>query len=178
MLPGDRPKHKIISSIIRVNHAGEFGAKRIYQGQLDYTQDQETWNLINHMKKQEEKHLDYFANAIKKRRVRPTILMPLWHLYGYALGALTAKLGKTSAMACTESVEEVINEHYLDQLQKLTHYHEEKELKKHIEQFRQEELEHQSIAQQYDAAKAPMHKALAAVIKISCKFAIQMSKIF
>jgi len=176
MLPGDKAKNNILASIIRVNLAGEFGAKRIYQGQLDYTKDPETIELIKHMKEQEEAHLKYFENELVKRRIRPTILMPIWKIYGYLLGAITARMGPKTAMACTEAVEEVINDHYLDQLMKLDKN--EKELKNKIEEFRQEELQHRGIAIKHDSLDAKGHNFLTAAIKTSCKIAIKLSKIF
>ena len=174
MLPGDKTKKQIIDSIIRVNHAGEYGAKRIYQGQFDYIADDKAKQLISHMAAQEQEHLDFFANEINKRSVRPTILHPLWHCYGYILGMCTAKLGTKMAMTCTEAVEEVIDEHYLEQLKLLTD--DEKLLASKIERFRQEELEHKNIAQENNAKDAACYHFVSALIRMSCKFAIAVSK--
>jgi len=175
MLPGDKSKKNLLASILRVNHAGEFGAKRIYQGQLDHTKDSKAKALIEHMQQQEEVHLEYFAAEITKRKVRPSALLPIWNIYGYLLGAATARMGNKSAMACTEAIEEVINDHYLEQLAKLDDN--EKELKEKIEAFRQEELEHRDIALQQDSTGAKGHKLLTWLIKASCKLAIRASKI-
>ena len=175
MLPGDKSKKSLLASIIRVNHAGEFGARRIYQGQLDHTKEQKSKDLIKHMKQQEEVHLEYFATELTKRKIRPTALMPIWNIYGYWLGAITARMGSKTAMACTEAVEEVINDHYLEQLSKLDDS--EGELKEKIEKFRQEELEHLDIAQLHDCTNAKGYKLLTGLIKASCKFAIKASKI-
>ena len=108
-----------IDEIIRVNHAGEFGAQQIYHGQMEFLRDEESVATISEMKKQEEKHFEYFKTEMTKRRVRPTILHPLWRVAGYTLGAATALMGKKAAMACTVAVEEVIEEHYQEQIEAL-----------------------------------------------------------
>lgn len=176
MLPGDKSKEKFLSSLIRVNHAGEFGAKRIYQGQLDSIKGKAILEIIEHMKKQEEAHLEYFSEQLKARKIRPTLLMPIWSLYGYLLGKVTAQLSTEAAMTCTEAVEEVINEHYLEQIQILKKYQDEADLLNKIEQFRQEELEHRDIALKHDSKQAKGHKLLSLLIKSTCKVAIKMSK--
>jgi ubiquinone biosynthesis monooxygenase Coq7 len=177
MLPGDKPREKFLSSMIRVNHAGEFGAKRIYQGQLNRIKDEDILKTIMHMKKQEEAHLEYFSEQLIARRIRPTLLMPIWNIYGYLLGTLTAHLSNEAAMACTEAVEEVINDHYLEQIKALKNYNEE-ELSNKIESFRQEELEHRDIALMHNSTKAKGHKLLSTLIKSTCKIAIKLSKRF
>ena len=173
-IPGDLNDKDYISQIIRVNHAGEYGAKRIYQGQLDILKKTKSAFIIKHMAEQEEEHLKYFEDKIVERRVRPTILFPLWHIAGYILGASTALMGEKAAMACTEAVETVIDEHYQDQLTKLKE--DEKELREKINQFREEELEHKNIAESSYSKEAPAYKALTGLIKIGCKTAIWLSK--
>ena len=175
MLPGDKTKKQQIASMIRVNHAGEYGAKRIYLGQLDYIKDQKAKEVITHMASQEDVHLKYFEDEIVRRSIRPTILYPIWHIYGYALGAITAMLGTKAAMACTEAVEEVIDEHYQEQLKFLAS--DELELKEKIEKFRQEELEHKNIAIEYESSHARCYHFLSPLIKLSCKMAIRISKL-
>src|ERR1700722_3820126 len=118
-LPGDTVAVDI-DSMIRVDHAGEYGAKRIYEGQLAVLgKNPKLKKLIEHMAAQEQVHLDFFEKEIAARQVRPTALHPLWHVTGYALGALTARMGAEAAMACTVAVEEVISAHYADQLETL-----------------------------------------------------------
>jgi ubiquinone biosynthesis monooxygenase Coq7 len=164
---------KKIEEIIRVNHAGEFGAKRIYQGQLSVLKGNKE---IEHMLEQELHHLDYFENEIKNRKVRPTILSPIWNIAGFALGALTARLGEKAAMACTVAVEEVIGEHYQEQLDELKNTPQEKELRKKIAKFRDEELEHRDKGIEMDAKNAPAYPLLTGFIKIASKTAIMLSK--
>ena len=120
---------------IRVNHAGEYGAKQIYKGQLavfKLKKDQPTVDLIEHMQQQEEIHFDYFNQKMVDEKVRPTLMQPLWQVAGFALGFVTAAIGKKAAMACTVAVEEVIDEHYQDQL---SHLEADAELKNKIEQI-------------------------------------------
>src|SRR5919199_5939802 len=114
-LPGDLTPAETIERIIRVDHAGEYGAARIYEGQLAVLGRGDKGDLLRHMKAQEQVHLDTFGALIAKRRVRPTALLPFWHVAGYALGAITAAMGERAAMACTVAVEEAIDEHYASQ---------------------------------------------------------------
>ena len=111
-LPGDPTPRQYVERAIRVDHAGEYGAKRIYQGQLAVLGRSKYGPMIEHMKAQEQVHLDTFSRLIAQRRVRPTALLPIWHVAGFALGAATALLGHRGAMACTVAVEEAIDEHY------------------------------------------------------------------
>lgn len=136
--------------------------------------------LIQHMWEQEKEHLKTFDEMVHKYRVRPTVFDPLWRAAGFSLGAVTALLGKESAMACTEAVETVIGEHYNDQLRKLIELNPAKygELKEVIKKFRDEELEHLNIAVDMEAQKAPLHSALTAVIQNGCKAAIWISSRF
>ena len=174
-LPGDLNKEQLLDQIIRVNHAGEYGAKRIYAGQLDVLKDPEDQKTIKHMAEQEDVHLEYFAQEMQKRRVRPSLFLPIWHALGYALGAGTAALGKNAAMVCTEAVEEVINEHYQEQLQQADIPD---DLAKNIEKFRQEELEHHEIATSQMTNLNLGHKLLYETIKIGCKISIGIAKKF
>ncbi|MFM7689947.1 MAG: demethoxyubiquinone hydroxylase family protein, partial [Alphaproteobacteria bacterium] len=109
-LPGDPTAREVVERTIRVDHAGEYGAKRIYEGQLAVLGRTKYGSLIEHMKAQEQVHLDTFSRLIGERRVRPTALLPFWHVAGFALGAATALLGHRGAMACTVAVEEAIDE--------------------------------------------------------------------
>ena len=142
----EKTNKKILEEIIRVDHAGERGAIKIYEGQLlalkTIKQDNDLKDKIEEMKEQEKKHLEYFEKEIQKRKIKPTYLLPLWDLMGVGLGFGTALLGKKSALLCTASVEEVIEEHYQDQLKKLGN--DEKDLKKKIEEFKRDEALHKN----------------------------------
>ncbi len=174
-LPGDRLGD--IASMIRVDHAGEYGAKRIYQGQMDVLgKDPKLKKLIGHMSAQEEVHLDFFNKAIAERQVRPSALHPLWHVAGYALGAVTAKMGAEAAMACTVAVEEVISEHYAEQLAALEKNKSEKKLYMAIKKFKAEEEEHHDIGLENDAEAAPAYPLLTKTIKAGARLAIAVAK--
>jgi len=173
-LPGDRTLRETVERIIRVDHAGEYGAARIYEGQLAIMGRGPKGDLIRHMKSQEQHHLDTFTGLISTRRVRPTALLPLWHLAGYALGAVTAAMGDRAAMACTVAVEEAIDEHYAAQAASLGD--EEAPLRTTIEQFRAEEQEHRDIGLEHEAEQAPAYRLMSAVIKAGCKVAIKVSE--
>ncbi|HTN09693.1 MAG TPA: demethoxyubiquinone hydroxylase family protein [Acetobacteraceae bacterium] len=173
-LPGDRSPEAQVARMIRVDHAGEYGAKRIYQGQLAVLGHTDKAETIRHMQAQEQVHLDTFAALIAQRRVRPTALLPFWHLAGFALGAATAALGTRAAMACTVAVEEAIDEHYRAQVETLGES--EPELRQTIETFRAEELEHRDIGLANEAELAPAYRLLSAAIKVGCKVAIKASE--
>jgi ubiquinone biosynthesis monooxygenase Coq7 len=173
-LAGDPTETEIIERIIRVDHAGEFGAKRIYAGQLAVLGKSEYASTIKHMAEQEEKHLDYFSQAISDRHVRPTALLPLWHAAGFALGAATALMGPKAAMACTVAVEEAIDEHYRNQLDVLPE--KEEPLKQAITEFRAEELEHRDIGLENQAEEAPGFEVMSFFIKRGSKLAIWLSE--
>ena len=173
-LPGDLSARENIERIIRVDHAGEYGAARIYQGQLAVMGRGPKGDLIRHMKAQEQHHLDTFTGLIGSRRVRPTALLPLWHVAGLALGAITAAMGDRAAMACTVAVEEAIDEHYAAQAATLGE--DEADLRGHIEQFRAEEQEHRDIGLEHEAELAPAYKFMSAVIKAGCKVAIKVTE--
>ncbi len=173
-LPGDRARRAAVARMIRVDHAGEYGAKRIYQGQLAVLGRGPKGDLIRHMQAQEQAHLDTFSAMVAKRRVRPTALLPLWHVAGFALGAATALLGERAAMACTVAVEEAIDAHYAAQAASLGE--EEAELRGVIERFREEELEHRDIGLAHEAEQAPAYRLLSAAIKAGCRVAIAASE--
>ena len=171
---GGATPRRMLARTIRVDHAGEYGAKRIYQGQLAVLDRTRHGPVLRHMQEQEQVHLDYFGAQIAKRRVRPTALLPLWHVAGFVLGAGTALLGHRAAMACTVAVEEAIDEHYRAQAEALGE--DEAELKARIEQFRAEELEHRDIGLENEAEQAPAYRLLSAAIKAGCKVAIKVSE--
>ena len=164
-----------LEEIIRVDHAGEYGATRIYDGQIAvFGKESKIGKTIKHMADQEQEHIDKFNELILEHRVRPTALLPIWNFAGFALGASTALLGEKAAMACTVAVEKVIGEHYQEQLNILEDDH--KELKKTIAKFRDDELEHHDIGIEHDAENAPGYKIMSKVIELGCKTAIAISK--
>jgi ubiquinone biosynthesis monooxygenase Coq7 len=173
-LPGEPAGEKLIDRVLRVDHAGEYGAVRIYEGQLAVLgRDSEAGAAVAHMAEQERRHLDAFEKLLPARRARPTVLQPLWHVAGFALGAATAMLGPKAAMACTVAVEEVIDEHYREQIDALPE--EEAELKSTLEEFRREELEHRDEALSRDATQAPGYEILTGAIKAGSRLAIWLS---
>ncbi|WP_202678776.1 demethoxyubiquinone hydroxylase family protein [Skermanella mucosa] len=175
-LPGDPETREQLARMIRVNHAGEYGAKRIYEGQLAVLRNSSAAKTIRHMQEQEQEHLDTFSRLIVERRVRPTVLHPLWHVAGFALGAATALMGQRAAMACTVAVEEVIDEHYAQQAEQLGDT--EPELKGFIEKFRAEELEHRDIGLAHEAEQAPAYQVLTGLIKAGSRAAIWAAQRF
>lgn len=174
-LPGDPSRETQVARMIRVDHAGEYGAARIYAGQLAVLRQRESAPVLREMQAQEQQHLDRFSELICARRVRPTALLPLWHLAGFALGAATAALGERAAMACTVAVEEAIDAHYAGQIDALDD--DEAELRATLGTFREEELQHRDIALQHGAEQAPGYRLLAAAIKAGCKVAIRISEL-
>ena len=165
----------ILEQIIRVDHAGEYGATRIYDGQIAvFGKNSKIGKTIQHMADQEQEHIDKFNELILEHRVRPTALLPVWNIAGFALGASTAFLGEKAAMACTVAVEKVIGEHYQEQLDLLED--DQKDLKKTISKFRDDELEHHDIGIEHDAESAPGYKIMSKVIELGCKTAIAISK--
>ena len=164
-----------LEEIIRVDHAGEFGATKIYDGQIAiFGKNTKIGKTIQHMADQEQEHIDKFNELILEHRVRPTALLPIWNVAGFALGASTALMGEKAAMACTVAVEKVIGEHYEEQLSLLEDDH--KDLKKTISKFRDDELEHHDIGIEHDAESAPGYKIMSKVIEFGCKTAIAISK--
>ncbi|MBM3539620.1 MAG: demethoxyubiquinone hydroxylase family protein, partial [Alphaproteobacteria bacterium] len=162
-LPGDLSPEEKVARMLRVDHAGEYGAVRIYAGQLAILGDTPAGEVIRRMAEQERRHLETFDRLLPERRVRPTALAPLWHAAGFALGAATALLGERAAMACTVAVEEVIDEHYAAQAASLGET--EPELRQVIEEFRQDELAHRDEGLAHGAAQAPGYEVLSAGIK-------------
>lgn len=165
---------RYLEEVIRVDHAGEYGAKRIYQGQLAVLRGTKHEPTIRHMQEQEQEHLDTFSRLIAERRVRPTALLPIWHVAGFALGAATAAMGSRAAMACTVAVEEAIDEHY--QAQEAALGADEPALRADIARFRAEELEHRDIGLANEAELTPGYRLLSAAIKLGCKVAIRVSE--
>ena len=165
----------ILEEIIRVDHAGEYGATRIYDGQIAvFGKNSKIGKTIQHMADQEQEHIEKFNELIIEKRVRPTALLPVWNIAGFALGAGTALMGEKSAMACTVAVEKVIGEHYREQQDLLED--DEKELKKTIAKFEKDELEHHDIGIEHDAESAIGYRIMSKVIEIGCKTAIAVSK--
>ena len=173
-LPGDLPAQESVARMIRVDHAGEYAAVRIYQGQLAALRARGNVDVLRHMLTQEERHLATFDGLVADRQVRPTLLLPIWHIAGYALGAVTAALGERSAMACTVAVEETIDAHYQKQIAALDQS--EPDLRATISQFRDEELEHRDTALTHGAEQAPAYRLLHAVIATGCRVAIALSE--
>ena len=151
-LPGDLTKEQLIDRILRVDHAGEYGAVRIYEGQLSVLGRTPAAPVIEQMAEKEREHLATFNELLPRRRVRPSLLQPLWHVAGFALGAGSALLGPKAAMACTVAVEEVIDEHYAKQVALLGD--DEKELRDLCERYRQDEVEHGEEALAQGARRA------------------------
>ncbi len=172
--PGDPAANQNIESMIRVDQAGEYGAVRIYAGQLAVLGRAKSAPVIRHMAAQEQQHLETFNDLMAKRRVRPTALMPLWHLAGFALGAGSALLGERAAMACTVAIEEVIDEHYADQLAQLDDS--EPELRQTVSDFRDDERQHRETGLAHGAEQAPAYEALGALVKTGSRLAIWLSK--
>ena len=169
---------KILEEIIRVDHAGERGAIKIYEGQLlalgTIKQDKNLRKIIEEMKEQEKEHLEYFEKEIQKRKMKPTYLLPLWDLMGISLGFGTALLGKKATMLCTASVEEVIEDHYENQLRKIGE--DEKELKEKIEKFKGDEVNHKNIAYESGASKIGLYSIMDKIIRTGSKIAITISE--
>jgi ubiquinone biosynthesis monooxygenase Coq7 len=160
--------------IIRVDHAGEYGAAQIYAGQLAVLGRGKHAPLLREMRVQEQAHLQAFETLLVERGVRPSALLPLWRLAGFALGAATAALGPRAAMACTVAVEEAIDEHYAAQAEALQD--DEPELKATILEFRGDELKHREVALAHEAERAPGYRLMTEVIKAGCRAAIRLSE--
>src|SRR3954462_15802590 len=165
-----------IEAMIRVDHAGEYGAVRIYEGQLAVLKARGSAKVetIQHMADQEQRHLKAFDRLVNERKVRPTALEPVWRIAGFALGAATAAMGEKAAFACTAAVEEVIDEHYAAQIAAL----EDKDpaLKSAVEDFRADEAAHRETAIAQGAEQAPGYKLLSETIKAGCRIAIKLSE--
>ena len=171
-------KKNKVEQFIRVDHAGERGAVKIYEGQLlalnTLVKDDSLKKIIEEMKVHEKEHCEFFEKEIKKRNIKPTKLLPLWDLLGVGLGFGSTLLGKKAAMLCTASVEEVIDKHYQSQIDQLDAN--EKELKKKIIKFREDELHHKDIAYEKGATKDGFYSILDKIIKTGSKIAINISE--
>ncbi|MDB4192680.1 demethoxyubiquinone hydroxylase family protein [Candidatus Pelagibacter sp.] len=167
-----------VTEFIRVDHAGERGAIKIYEGQLlalnTFIKDDDLKKKIEEMKVHEKEHCDYFEEEIKKRNIKPTKFLPLWDILGVGLGFGSTILGKKAAMLCTASVEEVIDEHYSNQIKELAN--DEKKLKDKIIKFREDELHHRDIAYKEGATKNGLYSILDKIIKTGSKIAINISE--
>ncbi len=167
-----------IEEFIRVDHAGERGAIKIYEGQLlalnTFVKDDKLKKMIEEMKRHEKEHLEFFKNEIDKRNIKPTKFLPLWDLLGIGLGFGSAIMGKKAAMLCTASVEEVIDEHYKSQLNQIES--DEKILKEKIKKFRDDEIHHKNIAYDNGASKKGLYSIFDKIIKTGSKVAINISE--
>ena len=173
-LPGDPAPEELIARMIRVDHAGEYGARRIYDGQLAVLGRSTSAPAIREMAEAEQVHLDAFDELLVERRVRPTALAPVWHVAGFALGAASALLGERAAMACTVAVEEVIEEHYAGQAEKLGE--DEAALRQTLEEFGADEARHRETGLEHGAEQAPGYEALSAAVKRGTRLAIWLSE--
>ncbi len=173
-LPGDPTRDEVVARMLRVDHAGEYGAVRIYAGQRAVLRHGTAARTIDGMAEKEREHLQTFDRLIGERRVRPTALMPLWHVAGFALGAASAMMGARTAMACTAAIEEVIDQHYADQASRLGD--DEAELRATIETYRADEIAHREEALAHDAEQAPGYEILTGAIKTGSRLAIWLSK--
>ena len=173
-----KTNQKTLEEIIRVDHAGERGAIKIYEGQLlalkTIKQDNDLKDKIEKMKEQEKEHLEYFEKEIQKRKIKPTYLLPVWDLMSVALGFGTALLGKKAAMLCTASVEEVIEDHYQNQLEKIGD--DEKDLKAKIEKFKEDEIEHKNMAYETGVTNKGFYSIMDKVILTGSRIAITISE--
>ena len=174
----EKTNPKTLEEIIRVDHAGERGAIKIYEGQLlalkTIKQDKDLRNKIEKMKEHEKEHLEYFEKEIQNRKIKPTYFLPLWDVMGVALGFSTVILGKKAAMLCTASVEEVIEDHYQNQLEKLGN--DEIKLKAKIEKFKGDEIKHKNMAYDSGATNKGLYSIMDKVIKTGSRIAITISE--
>ena len=173
-LPGDPSPSRLRERAIRVDHAGEYGAVRIYEGQLRVLGQSRVGSLLREMRDEEAKHLEIFNRLIAENRVRPSALLPLWHVGGFLLGAGTALLGEKAAMACTAAVEEVIEQHYQGQIDSIGA--DDRELEGVIAHCRAGEVEHRETALRHGAEDAPAHGPLSEAIKAGCRLAIWIAE--
>jgi ubiquinone biosynthesis monooxygenase Coq7 len=177
-MPGQGARRRHLAEMLRVDHAGEFGAVQIYRGQRAVFERSEskgrTARLIAEMEAGEKEHLETFDRLIVERRVRPTLMAPIWRVAGFGLGAVTALMGEKAAHACTEAVEDVIEEHYANQSVALDGVDD--ELKSFVDRFREDELAHKATAVEQGARQAPAYPVLSAVIKAGCRAAIRISE--
>ncbi|KAM5153019.1 NADPH-dependent 3-demethoxyubiquinone 3-hydroxylase, mitochondrial [Mantella aurantiaca] len=174
---GDGDK-ALLDRVIRVDHAGEYGANRIYAGQMAVLGRSSVGPIIQHMWNQEKDHLKKFDELMVANRVRPTILLPFWNVAGFVLGAGTALLGKNGAMACTVAVEETISNHYNNQIRTLMEIDPERhrELLQTLKKFRDDEMDHHDTGLEHDAELAPAYSLLKTVIQAGCRAAVYLSE--
>ena len=165
---------KELDSILRVDHAGETAAAKIYDGQLAILKNTPVGPTIQHMKDQEEEHLDTFNKLLVENDTRPTALLPLWNVMGYGLGVASALMGEKAAMACTIAVEEVIGEHYAKQAETLDK--KDDKLKSTLEKFRDDELDHLETGVQHDGENAPGYEIMKNIVQFGCRTAIKISE--
>jgi len=163
-----------IDSILRVDHAGETAAAKIYDGQLAILKHTSVGPTIQHMKDQEQEHLDTFNKLLVENDTRPTALLPLWNVMGFGLGMASAIMGKKAAMACTIAVEEVIGEHYAKQADALNE--DRPELKKTLMRFRDEELDHLETGVEHDGKEANGYELMKVIVQLGCRTAIKISE--
>ncbi len=177
-MPGESARERMLDEMIRVDHAGEFGAVQIYRGQRAVFEridgKAHTARIIAEMEAGEQEHLRTFDRLIAERGVRPTLMAPLWRIAGFGLGAVTALMGERAAHACTEAVEEVIEEHYARQSAALDGV--DRELKGVVDRFREDELAHKDTAIEQGAHDAPGYPVLSAAIRFGCRAAIRISE--
>ena len=170
----NKSKKNHIDSILRVDHAGETAAAKIYDGQLAVLKNTPVGPTIQHMKDQEQEHLDTFDKLLYENDTRPTALLPLWNVMGFGLGVASAVMGEKAAMACTIAVEEVIGEHYAKQAETLNDDH--KELKATLMKFRDDELDHLETGVEHDGENAPGYEIMKAIVQLGCRTAIKISE--
>lgn len=179
LLPGKNTRHTLKTEMLRVDHAGEFGAVHIYRGQIDVLKHSrkksQTVSQFQHMQAQEIVHLAKFNAVLPQRRIRPSALSPLWKLGGYAMGAVTAFISPKSAMACTEAVETVIDQHYDKQIDFFSKEPDIDPLLQDLKQFQQDELDHKQEAIENNSQEAPFYKATTGLIKIVCHGVIKLA---
>jgi len=177
-MPGESAQSREIAEMIRVDHAGEYGAVQIYRGQLAVFErigaKSHAARVIGEMEAGEADHLRVFDRLLSERGVRPTLMTPIWRMAGFSLGAVTALMGENAAHACTEAVEEVIEDHYQRQSERLGRA--DPELKSTIDKFRADEIVHKETAIEQGAKSAPGYPVLSALIKLGCRAAIRISE--
>lgn len=173
-MPGDPGREEQVARVVRVDHAGEYGAVRIYEGQLRVLGRRPEAAVIAEMAAKEREHLATFERLLPERRVRPTLLQPVWHVAGFALGAASALLGPKAAMACTVAVEEVIDAHYAKQVALLGD--DEPELREICQRYRDDELEHRDTGLAHGAREAPAYRPLTRLVKAGSRAAIWLSE--
>ncbi len=178
LFPGEGVRGRRLAEMIRVDHAGEYGAVQIYKGQravFDRIEGKaHAARIIGEMEAGEQEHLKTFDRMLAQRGVRPTVMAPIWRVAGFGLGAVTALMGERAAHACTEAVEEVIEEHYGRQSEELSGV--DADLKRVVDRFRADEIGHKETAIEQGAREAPGYAVLSAVIKLGCRAAIRISE--